>query len=426
MAKKKTTRKVANAAIACTVGVTLLVGGSTYALWTSNAPAKTQATITDGDLQVTAASQQKWTDITKAEAPFVIDQLADFRMSPGDTLRLKQDLNVIIVGDNISGVLEVRLPNDTVSKEVLSQAVLTLAVLDKSGTVVGSVTPTANTADSLQLALPKLKQTVATGEKYTVQVTVALPNTADNAIKNQVILLGNTAITLRQGAPLPTPTVEPAPTTPTPEPTPIAVDPLLEVPAKPSEVTPVMNTSDSRYIIETYKLSDRYIEYRYNKADKSIYSYRTLRLSDNKPKTFEDAPSTTIYNNGKISLQSWSNGVSPDRPLNRSQPVSISYDTETGVRIAEWWYANGWPSRDPAAGPAHITRYPSGQLKTEEYITYTFNANVLTNPYDYANTAYTEAGVATLKEYWLNGNRYSTKAAWVAAGGGKTKPVVAK
>jgi alternate signal-mediated exported protein len=242
MKTKSPFRKVTKTAIACTLGVTLLVGGSTYALWTSNAPADTQAAITTGDLKVTAASAQKWTDITKADAPFVIENLDDFRMSPGDTLRLKQDLNVVIVGDNISGVLDVRLPNDTVSQAVLSQAVFTLTVLDKDGKTVGSVTPTLNTADSLKLELPDLKQTAPTGEAYSIAVTVALPKTADNAVKNQVVLLNNTAITLRQGKVLASPTATPTPSVPTTSPTEPVVTPT-PTPTVPVDTYPTANAA---------------------------------------------------------------------------------------------------------------------------------------------------------------------------------------
>jgi alternate signal-mediated exported protein len=209
MRLSKPASKLASATIACTVGVALLVGGSTYALWTANAPANTQASITTGDLRVTALAQQKWTDVTKTASPVQLEDLSDFRMAPGDVLQLKQDLNVIVVGDNISGVLDVSLPNDTASQAVLSQAVFTLAVLDKSGVEIGSITPKVNTVDALKLSLSELRQTVATGETYTVKLTVALPKTADNAVKNQVIALSNTAITLRQGAALKPLVIEP-------------------------------------------------------------------------------------------------------------------------------------------------------------------------------------------------------------------------
>jgi alternate signal-mediated exported protein len=199
MTNRRTKAKVVTASA---LGLALLAGGSTYALWTSSAPSNTQAVIATGDLQVSAASAQKWTDVTKPAAPFVIESLDEFRMSPGDVLKLQQDLNVIVVGDNISGNLALKLPNDTVSKDVLGQAVFTISVLDKDGKLVGAVTPSTNTVDSLSLALPSLPQTGPTGAKYTAEITVALPKTADNLVKDQVILLNNMAVTLTQGKPL--------------------------------------------------------------------------------------------------------------------------------------------------------------------------------------------------------------------------------
>lgn len=197
--KSAFSKKATKVTIASTLGVALLLGGTTYALWSSNAPANTAAIIQTGDLQVTSATPQKWVDITDAAKPVQLANLDDFLMVPGDKLSLKQDLNVVIVGDNISGTLKVLAPNTTESLAILAQAKFTLTLFDKDGVNVGSISPTVNTLESLEIEVANLPQTAATGEKYSVELTVELPASADNATKLQVGSLEDMLINLDQG-----------------------------------------------------------------------------------------------------------------------------------------------------------------------------------------------------------------------------------
>lgn len=194
------TKKTSKVVVASSLGIALLVRGGTYALWSANADANTAATITAGDLQVTSASVQKWTDITKADAPVELDSLADFLLVPGDKLQLKQDLNVVIVGDNITGKLKVLVPNNTESAALMAQAKFTLTLFNKDGVELSSVTPATNSLNSIELEAADLPQTSPTGEAYHVQLTVELPESADNDTKLQVATLANTVVTLEQGA----------------------------------------------------------------------------------------------------------------------------------------------------------------------------------------------------------------------------------
>lgn len=206
------TRKVTRVATASCLGIALLVGGGTYALWSANAPVNSSATVTTGDLNITSASAQTWSDISKPAAPVAIPSLANFLLVPGDTLQLKQDLNVVVVGNNISGVLNVTLPNSSASLALLAQAKFTITLLDKNNVQLATVTPTTNTANSLALNVSNLPTTTAAGDTYHVQINVALPAGADNDTKVQVGSLDGLVLTLNQGAPYvaPYPTATPA------------------------------------------------------------------------------------------------------------------------------------------------------------------------------------------------------------------------
>lgn len=208
--KRKSISTSSKVIVASTLGVALLIGGGTYALWSATDTANTGAMISSGDLKVTAAAPQSWYDVSDSANPAVITNLADFRLSPGDKIKLTQELNVIIVGDNMTGILTAKLPNSTASQALMDQAKFTLSLFDKDGTQIATVAPTTNTADSLTTQVSGLPQTTAAGEKYTVEITVELPSGADNDTKIQTFALDNLIINLDQGeravAPIP-PTV---------------------------------------------------------------------------------------------------------------------------------------------------------------------------------------------------------------------------
>lgn len=160
-----------------------------------------EATITAGDLRVSTVSSPTWLDITDEANPKSIQDLSSYFMVPGDTIKLSQELNVIVVGDNISGILEVNVPNATLSDPMLSQGTFVLSLLDKDGVEIGTATAPVNTANSIALEVDQLFPTAPSGEKYTVELKVALPAAADNATKVQVSSLEDMQIILKQGGP---------------------------------------------------------------------------------------------------------------------------------------------------------------------------------------------------------------------------------
>lgn len=197
---EKVRSKAPKVVLASALGFALLLGGSTYALWSATDSAESSSTISTGDLVVTAASPQNWFNTTDPGNAVEIPDLSSFKLSPGQSLQLKQDLNVIVVGDNMTGTLKVVVPNNTLSAPLMSQAVFTLSLLNKDGVEIGAVTPAVNTSDSLTLQTLWLPRTPASGELYTVELSVQLPTNVDNTTIQQTVNLGDMAITLTQGA----------------------------------------------------------------------------------------------------------------------------------------------------------------------------------------------------------------------------------
>lgn len=194
-------RRAMKPLVASIMGITLLLGGSTYALWSSSDITQSEATITAGDLQVTPVSAKSWFDVTDSANPVLVN-LNTYKASPGDVLRLNQELNVIVYGDNISGTLEVLTPNETLSSSIMNQAKFTLKLFDKDNVELGAITPAQNTTNSLSLEVAELPRTTREGQLYTIELSVELPTSADNLTKEQLTSLNNMSITLRQGAAL--------------------------------------------------------------------------------------------------------------------------------------------------------------------------------------------------------------------------------
>jgi len=199
MTQNAFTKKTAKAAVAAALGVALLAGGGTYALWTANAPVSSKASITSGDLKATVLPGGQWVDVTNSTSPTPVIDLSAYRIAPGSALQLTQKMNLVVIGDNLSAILDVKVPNLTQSASVLNQAVFTISAVSPSGTTIGTVTATPDDANSLALQLSSIPKTTSAGQDYTIEVKVAFPNSADNATKLQASALDAMQISLRQG-----------------------------------------------------------------------------------------------------------------------------------------------------------------------------------------------------------------------------------
>lgn len=92
--------------IAVGAGALLLVGGSSFALWTVNSQVA-GGTITAGNLDVLVAAGA-WQDVSPEHAaPVDIADIADFRLVPGDVLEGTFPVDVAALGDNFVGDLTV-------------------------------------------------------------------------------------------------------------------------------------------------------------------------------------------------------------------------------------------------------------------------------------------------------------------------------
>lgn len=97
---KKTTGLVAGAA-----GAALLMGGATFALWSDSADVE-GGTITAGNLDVGTVTQV-WEDVSDGVERGTIDDLAEYRIVPGDTIRGTITVPASLEGDHMYADLAV-------------------------------------------------------------------------------------------------------------------------------------------------------------------------------------------------------------------------------------------------------------------------------------------------------------------------------
>ncbi|MCI2266657.1 alternate-type signal peptide domain-containing protein [Sediminivirga luteola] len=162
----------------------LALTGGTFALWSDDAEAD-GGIITAGNLQVTTG-QPQWYDIS-AGTDKTID-LNSFRAVPGDTLRLDQDVDVVLVGDNLKAQAAVELPD---AGGALAQHLdVTYEFLDAQGRSLGS----AEAGQAIETEI-----TPADAGTYTVEVTFQFDeNTPDRVATEASAAIAGTTITLTQ------------------------------------------------------------------------------------------------------------------------------------------------------------------------------------------------------------------------------------
>lgn len=99
--------KLLAGAVAGAAGVALLVGGAgTFALWNSTATVNV-GTVSSGTLLIAASGTPSWKDIS-SDGPLggtVISTISDYRIVPGDTLQLTQEITVDATGNNLTATL---------------------------------------------------------------------------------------------------------------------------------------------------------------------------------------------------------------------------------------------------------------------------------------------------------------------------------
>lgn len=198
------------------LGVALLAGGTTFALWTDSADVD-GGVITAGNLQLELAENQ-WYDVSadRTDSPHEID-LGDFLIVPGDTIRGDYDIDAALAGDNI--VAQLSIQQGTASGDLLGDAhgvTVTYRVVDADGDEVLPST-SISTASELELyastdnentgdpALPTLPGELGGDSELTVEITAVFdPSTPDQVRTNASAALADMTVDLKQvrsGAP---------------------------------------------------------------------------------------------------------------------------------------------------------------------------------------------------------------------------------
>jgi alternate signal-mediated exported protein len=135
--------------IAGIAGIALLAGGSTFALW-SDSDTVAGGTIVNGDLDVAALGALSWKDVSgdRTDSPHAID-LASWKMVPGDTIVGTQEIDVALLGDNLSAKLSLsKAAADTLPTGVS----VAYDVTNAAGTVLQSGTDLTTVIVNLQSA----------------------------------------------------------------------------------------------------------------------------------------------------------------------------------------------------------------------------------------------------------------------------------
>jgi alternate signal-mediated exported protein len=135
--------------IAGIAGIALLAGGSTFALW-SDSDTAAGGTIVNGDLDVAALGALSWKDVSgdRTDSPHAID-LASWKMVPGDTIVGTQEIDVALLGDNLSAKLSLsKAAADTLPTGVS----VAYDVTNAAGTVLQSGTDLTTVIVNLQSA----------------------------------------------------------------------------------------------------------------------------------------------------------------------------------------------------------------------------------------------------------------------------------
>lgn len=191
--------------IAVGAGALLLVGGSSFALWTVDSQVA-GGTITAGNLDVLVAAGA-WQDVSpELAAPVDID-IADFRLVPGDTLEGTFPVDVAALGDNFVGDLTVGFasPSGALLAD-LEGVKLGYTLLDAAGNPVGAGdTVTVVSTDSTAVVAGAVTvDNVADGASPELRAVVTATFDADTPDQVRVAtdaLLGDLTATVTQKRP---------------------------------------------------------------------------------------------------------------------------------------------------------------------------------------------------------------------------------
>lgn len=191
-------KKPAKIIVASTLGAALLLGGSTYALWTSSANSELNSTIQIGNSDLTKLDGGVWVDELRTAAstdgPVVIADIGAFRAAPGDTVSYEQSYRLDISGNAATTVFAVTFEDDAaVGVEALAARgfTLTTTILDANGDVVATSAGKDGLGADFQLegATPEAGSTYTVRFEYKIDSSVSAEDTKkmQTVISNAVV-----------------------------------------------------------------------------------------------------------------------------------------------------------------------------------------------------------------------------------------------
>lgn len=149
-------KKPAKVVLTTALGAALLLGGSTYALWSSNVTPDSSAIIQTGDSGLSPLNAGQWIDSGLSEKnptdpAIIIEDINKFRAVPSDKVTFEQNFKVSATGNNSKTKFSVTMPeNETVSFNDLHSRGVTLSIQIADGETGDILASTSNDASALE------------------------------------------------------------------------------------------------------------------------------------------------------------------------------------------------------------------------------------------------------------------------------------
>lgn len=146
-------KKITKATIAGGLGIVLLAGGTTFALW-SDSTTVNGGSVTSGTLALDAVGTPEWNDTSSGTA-VAIGDISSFLIVPGDTIEYTASFAVNATGDNLTADLTVSDPvAATGDAALLDATTVTQTFTNASGDDVENGTITsANNGDVINVTI---------------------------------------------------------------------------------------------------------------------------------------------------------------------------------------------------------------------------------------------------------------------------------
>lgn len=188
--------KATKGVVAGALGIGLLAGGTTFALW-SDETTVAGGSVSSGTLDLSTSGERVWHDVSGGAAATADNEIqpANFLIVPGDTIQLTDQLKIQTKGTNIKAKLSVvseGLTGELAAAGVTADYTVTS---DVYGTIVQD-----KPLDQATNFLPKTIPGSHTGT-YTIEVDVEFPDTGADQVQagiNTEAVLDGLAFKLEQ------------------------------------------------------------------------------------------------------------------------------------------------------------------------------------------------------------------------------------